>query len=143
MRMGSTGPAPSIHGIQGVQPMSEAPVDPWLVLRTRSRHEAVVESVLPQKQIVAYLPRRKAARSAQGRCRSADVPLFPGYLFVRPRSDQYAGMRYIRGSCGLVMAADRPAVLPERDVQAVRTLLDSEADFRIEPELVAGQRVKV
>ena len=44
-----------------------------------------------------------------------EMPLFPGYVFVRPRPDQYECMRYVRGSCGLVLAADsKPAPLPKR-----------------------------
>lgn len=124
--------------------MSEPRVDPWLVLRTKSRHENVVEQVLQQKQIVAYLPKRKIVRSWQGRKRAVEAPLFPGYLFVRPRSDQYDGMRYIRGSCGLVLAADsKPATLPENDVNAVRMLVDSDAAITVDAQLIAGTRVKI
>lgn len=123
--------------------MSEHRADPWLVLRTRSRHENVVEEVLRNKQIVAFLPKRKVVRSWQGHKRSVDMPLFPGYLFVRPRMDQYEGIRYARGSCGLVMAADKPAVLPERDLEAVRMLVDSNAALTVDAPLVVGKRVRI
>lgn len=116
--------------------MSELPSDPWLVLRTRCRHENVVESSLRQREIVAWLPRWKGTRS--------DVPLFPGYIFVRPRADQYESMRYIRGSCGFVLGCgSRPAAMPERDLRAVMTLVDSGSPLSIDPELVAGRRVKI
>jgi len=124
--------------------MSEPRFEPWLVLRTRSRQENVVEGALRQKQIEAYLPRRQVVRSWQGRRRAMDTPLFPGYLFVRPRPDQYDGMRYIRGSCGLVLAADsKPAALPEKDLSAVKILVDSDAEITVDPGLVAGKRVRI
>src|SRR5262249_47060516 len=97
---------------------SEFPAHPWLVLRTKSRHESVVESALQQREVVSYLPKRKVVSHWQGRKRTVETPLFPGYLFVRPRVEQYEGMRYIRGSCGFVLAGDRkPATLPEKDVK--------------------------
>lgn len=124
--------------------MSEPGVDPWLVLRTRSRHENVVEQVLQQKQIAAYLPKRQVMRCWQGRKRAVEMPLFPGYLFVRPRADQYDGMRYIRGSCGLVLAADsKPARLPDHELRAVQMLADSDAAITVDTALLAGTRVRI
>jgi len=117
--------------------------NPWLVLRTRNRHEMAVESVLQQKQVPTYLPKRAVVRSCQGRKRKIEVPLFPGYVFVRPSASQYEGMRYIRGSCGFVLASGRPAALPEKDLDAVKMLVDSGADFTVDPELVAGTRVQI
>lgn len=123
--------------------MNEAQADPWLVLRTRCRHENTVETVLKQKEIVAYLPKCKIVQSRLGKTKVAEIPLFPGYVFVRPTLDQYAGMRYIRGSCGLIFADSRPAAMPEKELNAVRLLVDSGAALSVEPELIAGTRVRV
>jgi transcription antitermination factor NusG len=123
--------------------VSKSEVDPWLVLRTRSRHENAVENVLLQKCITAYLPKYKVVRSTNGRKRVTEMPLFPGYVFVRPRIDQYEGMRYIRGSCGLVLADSRPARLPETELQAVKTLVDSGVPLTVDQMLVSGKRVKI
>lgn len=117
--------------------------DPWLVLRTRSRHEKVVESLLEQKQITAYLPKTKVIDVCKGRKRIAEMPLFPGYVFVRPRADQYEGIRFIRGSCGLVFADQRPATLPEKDLEAVKMLVDSGAALTVDHDLVIGKRVRI
>lgn len=117
--------------------------EPWMVLRTRSRHEQVVETVLRQKEVAAYLPKRVVAANGRGRKRTVEMPLFPGYVFVRPRSDQYEGMRYIRGSCGLVLSSGRPATLPEKELDAVKMLVARGADFTVDPELVAGARVHI
>jgi len=122
---------------------SESRADPWLVLRTKSRHEQVVESVLQQKSVENYLPKCKVARRWQGRRRWVELPLFPGYVFVRPRADQYEGMRYIRGSCGLVLADARPATLPHKELEAMRLLTDGAAEFTVDPQLVAGTRVRI
>lgn len=114
-----------------------------MVLRTRCRHETKVESVLMEKQITAYLPKCKVTRSANGRRKIIELPLFPGYVFVRPRDDQFEGIRYIRGSCGLVLANSKPGTLPERDIDAVKRLVASGAELSIDPELVTGKRIKI
>ena len=110
--------------------------DPWLVLRTRSRHESKVEAALQQKQVETYLPRRRVQRSLSSRRSVVEMPLFPGYVFVRPKPEQYEGMRYVPGSCGLVLSAGRAAVLPERDLDAV--ILDMPMEFGLEFMTIVG-----
>ena len=114
-----------------------------MVLRTRSRHESTVETVLQEKQITAYLPKCKVVRSWKGRKKTIELPLFPGYVFVRPRIDQFEGIRYIRGSCGLVLADSKPGTLPDRDIEAVKRLVESGAELSVDPALVTGKRVKI
>lgn len=123
--------------------MTESRTVPWLVLRTRSRHEYAVESSLQQKQITAYLPRRKVIRRWKDKRRVVEMPLFPGYVFVQPRVEQYENIHYIRGSCGLVLAGNKPATMQEADLEGVRILVDSGAALSVNPELMPGQRVKV
>jgi transcription antitermination factor NusG len=122
---------------------SQSRRDPWLVLRTKSRHEHVVANVLQQKCVDNYLPKCKVTRSSRQRGRSLELPLFPGYVFVRPRVDQYAGMRYIRGSCGFVLAGGRPATLPQQELDAVKRLIDHGAALTVNPQLVEGTRVRI
>lgn len=123
--------------------MAIEPVAPWLVLRTRSRHENAVETCLRQKQINAYLPKRRVARRWKSQKRVVEMPLFPGYVFVQPRLEQYENIRYIRGSCGLVLAGTKPATMRENDLEAVKLLVDSGATLAVDPQLFPGQRVKV
>lgn len=123
--------------------MMEARADPWLVLRTRSRHESTVESDLQQRRITAYLPKRNVTKRWRDRKAVVQMPLFPGYVFVQPSEDQYENMRYIRGSCGLVLFGSRPAAMPERDLEAVRILVNSGAALAANPRIIPGQRVAV
>lgn len=123
--------------------MNEQQVEPWLVLRTRSRHENTVEMSLQLKRINAYLPKRKVIRRWKDQKRVVELPLFPGYVFVQPRADQYENIRYIRGSCGLVLAGNQPATMPEKDLEAVKILVDSGADLAVDGKLIPGQRVRV
>jgi transcription antitermination factor NusG len=118
--------------------------DPWLVLRTRSHHENLVEQSLQQKEINAYLPKHRIVRRRRDHGRAVlEMPLFPGYVFVQPRLDQFESIRYVRGSCGFVVQGDKPAAMPEKDLQAVRILEGSGAELAVNPKLIPGQRVEV
>ncbi len=123
--------------------MLESQIDPWLVLRTRSRHEGTAERDLQERQITAYLPRHSVVRRWRDRRTVTKLPLFPGYIFVRPRIDQFENIRCIRGSCGLVLAGSKPAAMPEKDVEAVKLLVGSGAELAVNPRLIPGQRVEV
>lgn len=123
--------------------MKESLANPWMVLRTRSRHENKVEFELQQKQIVAYLPKLRVSRSCQGRKRVVEMPLFPGYVFVRPRQDQFEGIRYIRGSCGLVVSDGKPGTLSAQNIHAIQTMVESGAELAVDPALVTGSRVRI
>jgi transcription antitermination factor NusG len=117
--------------------------DPWLVLRTRSHHENSVELSLQQRQINAYLPKCRVVRHRKDCKTSLEIPLFPGYVFVQPRVDQFEHIRYIRGSCGFVVQGDRPAAMPEKELEAVRILVGSDAELAVSRKLILGQRVEV
>lgn len=123
--------------------MVESQTDPWLVLRTRSHHENSVELCLRQKRINAYLPKRHVARRRNGPRAYMETPLFPGYVFVQPRQDQFENIRYIRGSCGLIFVGSKPAAMPQKDLEAVRILVASGTQLAVAPELMPGQRVEV
>lgn len=124
--------------------MCEWSEDSWFVLRTKSRHERIVEAVLQQKNIPRYLPKCQSIKLGEGRRRKVEMPLFPGYIFVRPSQNQLPDMRYIRGSCGLLMATDiKPAVIQGQEVESVRILADSRADLTVDEGFLPGQRVRI
>lgn len=116
---------------------------PWMVIRTRSRHEYAVEFALQEKRVNSYLPRHSVVRRWNGTKRVVQLPLFPGYVFVQPRLDQYEGIRYIRGSCGLIFSGERPAQMSDSQIETVRILAESGADLCVSCTLLPGQRVKV
>jgi hypothetical protein len=53
--------------ITTIQRIAEAPHVPWLVLRTRSHHENIVERSLQQKEIDKYQPRHRVVRRGKDR----------------------------------------------------------------------------
>lgn len=116
---------------------------PWLVLRTRSRQERVVESFMRQRGVSTFLPKRNDFRCWHDRTKVLETALFPGYVFVQPRPEQFDILRYVRGSCGLLTSAGKPAQIPDTDMEAVRIMVGSGALLEVNTHLVRGQRVEV
>ncbi len=60
----------------------------WHVLQTRSRMEKALAESLVAKGIKYFLPLVNVARSYGGRKAQVELPLFPGYLFLRGTLEQ-------------------------------------------------------
>jgi transcription antitermination factor NusG len=75
-----------------------------------------------------------------------DVPLFPGYLFLRGSLDK-ARHTEVRKARGLVRILgerwDRPATVPEHEIDAIRALVDSRLPAARHPYLREGRRVRI
>ena len=90
----------------------------WLVARTRSRHEKKVALYLTSRNIEHLLPLYVAAgRSRQSR---SELPLFPGYIFVRiPRAYRLQVLQ-APGIADFVCFAGGPHRLANDDVEVLR-----------------------
>jgi transcriptional antiterminator RfaH len=55
----------------------------WFVLHTKSRQEKILSDELWALRIGAYLPLVREVRFYSGRRAVVEVPLFPGYVFLR------------------------------------------------------------
>jgi transcription antitermination factor NusG len=82
-------------------------------------------------------------RRRPSRAPTVEVLLFPGYVFVQPKAEQFEAMHYIRGSCGLVLAGTRPAAMPARELEALRKMIGSGAPLAVVPQLMRGRRAVV
>jgi transcription antitermination factor NusG len=94
----------------------------WFALYTTPRHEKRVAQHLLQRQIEHYLPIYRASRKwSDGSKVVLDLPLFPGYVFVRiPRSERVRVLE-VPGALDLVGGTGGAlAALPEEEIEALR-----------------------
>jgi transcription antitermination factor NusG len=115
----------------------------WSVLRTWTKHESVVEKVLTARKIECYLPKQTQVRQWSDRKKTLVLPLFPGYLFIKVRPEQFQDLRDVPGSCGLVWASNRPAPIRESVVLDIRRLVEAQAQLTIMGGLHVGERVRI
>jgi len=105
----------------------------WHVLWTRSNCEQVVHAQLRTKGYELFLPLVGAWNRRRGmRCWST-MPLFPGYLFLRHAMDKYSYLDVckVRGLVRLLgVRWDRLAVVPDRQIESVRRVLQSDSPAR-------------
>ena len=118
----------------------------WHVLWTRSNCEQQVHDQLAGKGFRVFLPRVEVWCRRGGRRRLERAPLFPGYLFVRHAIDKasYIEIRKARGLVCLLGASwDRPAEVPEREIESVHVLLRAGRPILPHPYLKEGRRVRI
>ncbi len=116
----------------------------WFALYTISRHEKRVAQHLTQREIEYYLPLYRSERKwGDGSRVTLDLPLFPGYLFVRIKRTERSRVLNVPGALAVVGGTGRePVALPDEAIDALRTGLQLR---RVEPHplLTVGQRARI
>jgi transcription antitermination factor NusG len=135
-----------MHCFADVAPAAPATPTYWCALWTRAHCEQLVCDQLAAKGFDVFLPtmtvwsRRRAVRHI------IDVPMFPGYLFLRHRIDK-AGYIEVLKTRGLTrMLGERwdcPAVIPDAEIDAVRRLAAAKVPLMAHPFLQEGHRVRI
>ena len=118
----------------------------WHVLWTRSNCEQLVHEQLAGNGFETFLPLMGTWSTRAGLRRRIELPMFPGYLFVRGLADKRSHVE-VRKARGLVRVLgqswDRPAVVPEPQVGAIQKLTQSALETFVTPFIQQGQRVRV
>lgn len=116
----------------------------WFAVYTSPRHEKRVGQYLRQKEIEHYLPLYQTQRRwSDGSKVTLDLPLFPGYLFVRIDRRERVRVLEVPGVLSFVGGTGRqPVSLPEAEIGSLRAGLSVR---RAEPHplLTVGQRARI
>lgn len=118
----------------------------WHVVWTQSHCEQLVHDQLASRGFESFLPKVNVWSSRAGQRHLVRRPMFPGYLFVRPVPDKpsYIEVRKARGLVALLGEGwDRLAVVPDAEVESVRTLAESNLPCMPHAYLKEGMRVRV
>ncbi|PYQ24026.1 MAG: NusG-like protein [Acidobacteria bacterium] len=119
---------------------------PWHVLWTHSHCEQMVYEQLAARGFHPFLPRVDMWSFRAGARRLVKAPMFPGYLFLNEALDKAAHIE-VRKARGLVRLLgdrwDRPAVVPESEMTAVRQVAASRVPAFPHPYLHEGRRVRI
>jgi transcription antitermination factor NusG len=115
----------------------------WWVLYTRHQHEKKVAAMLTTKSFEVFLPLYESVRRWKDRNKTLDLPLFPGYVFVRGGLDRRLQVVTTPGVHMILFHGEQVAIVPEPEIEAIRKVV--EGSFRVEPHpfLKCGDRVRV
>jgi len=115
----------------------------WYAVYTNANHEKRVTLQLEQRSIEHLLPLYESVRRWKDRRVRLQMPLFPGYVFVRLALRDRLQLLQIPGVVQLVSFNGRPAPLYEEDVQAIQNCLSHRRQVEPHPYMQAGRRVRV
>jgi len=99
----------------------------WYALLTRSRFENIVYESITKKSIETFLPKIKTISRRKDRRVMIDVPLFPGYLFVKTSSDPRHQLRILKttGAVRLLGCNNGPVPVPSDSIESLKIITGS------------------
>src|SRR5216684_2295783 len=115
----------------------------WYVAHTSANHEKRVTQQLLERSVEHFLPLYDSVRRWKDRRMKLQLPLFPGYVFVRLALHDRPQVLQVPGVANLVGFGGTPTALPEGEIEALRTSLGSGVRAEPHPFLTAGRRVRV
>jgi transcription antitermination factor NusG len=119
-------------------------LDPrWYAASTFSNHEKRVGDQLRERGVEHFLPLYDSVRRWKDRRVQLQLPLFPGYVFVHLALRDRLRILNIPSVARLVGFGGPPVALPDNEMDALRTSLESQLRAEPHPYLKAGRRVRV
>ncbi|MFB3922541.1 MAG: transcription termination/antitermination protein NusG [Terriglobia bacterium] len=117
----------------------------WYAVHTRSRHEKKVAVQLERKGVESYAPIVSEIHRWSDRRQTVQVPLFPGYVFVRIDSSGAARLAVLEtlGVVSFVGARGQGISIPDKQIADIRAVVQSGLTFAGCPCLEVGQHVRI
>ncbi|PYV42338.1 MAG: hypothetical protein DMG06_14270 [Acidobacteria bacterium] len=115
----------------------------WYALYTRSRHEQVVRNQLDDKGIQNFLPLYMKVSQWKDRRKEINIPLFPGYLFVKILVQDRVEVLKSFGAVRLVGDGYNPIPIPEEQILNIQTFLEKGLKYDPHPYLRVGNKVRI
>jgi transcription antitermination factor NusG len=127
-------------------PAAESPTDgQWYAVMTRPRHEKKVAEELQQTSVTAFLPVVTEVHRWSDRRKKIELPLFPGYVFVRlvPTPENKVSVLRLGGVLRFVGASGYGTPIYNSEIDAIRTILANNVPLSARGFLQVGQHVRI
>jgi len=118
-------------------------LDGWYALHVRAKAEKAVARGIREKGYEDFLPLYRSARRWSDRVTRVDEPLFPGYVFCRAEPTQRPLIVTTPGIIRIVSFGERPAIIPNREIDAITRALTCSIGAEPWPFLCQGQRARI
>ncbi|MGH9678338.1 MAG: transcription termination/antitermination protein NusG [Candidatus Acidiferrales bacterium] len=121
-----------------------AMVEPhWYALYTFANHEKSVAAELAARSVEHFLPLYSSVRRWKDRRVTLDLPLFPGYIFVRVALCNRLRVVQIPSVARLVGFGGMPVALPDPQMDVLRSGFSGSPHAEPHPFLAVGRRVRI
>ena len=115
----------------------------WYAAYTCANHEKQVATQLDVRAVEHFLPLYSSVRRWKDRRVTLDLPLFPGYVFIRLALRDRLRVLEVPGVVRLVGFSGQPAALPDEEMEILRTGLSQSLRAEPHPFLTVGRRVRI
>src|SRR6266513_4754610 len=115
----------------------------WYAIYTCANHEKQVAAELNVRTIEHFLPLYSSMRRWKDRRVTLDLPLFPGYVFVRLALRERLRVVQIQSVVRLVGFGGLPTALPDTEMEIMRSGLSQRRSAEPHPFLTVGRRVRI
>jgi transcription antitermination factor NusG len=115
----------------------------WYAAYTNANHEKHVAEQLNVRKVEHFLPLYESRRKWKDRRVTLQLPLFPGYVFVRIALLDRLCVQQTPGVVRLVGFNGTPAALPQEEMESLRANLAAGVQVKPHPFLKVGRRVRV
>lgn len=115
----------------------------WYAAYTCANHEKRVAGELDARSVEHFLPLYGSVRRWKDRRVQLDLPLFPGYVFVRLPLCERLRVLQIPSVVRLVGFGALPVPLPDEEMELMRSGLSQSAVAQPYPFLTVGRRVRI
>jgi transcription antitermination factor NusG len=115
----------------------------WYAAYTCANHEKRVAAELQARAVENFLPLYHSVRHWKDRRVSLQLPLFPGYVFVRMALCQRLRVLQIPSVAGLVGFGSLIPSLPDEQIETLRLGLNGSLRAEPHPFLTVGRRVRI
>lgn len=116
----------------------------WLAVYSKPRWEKKINQLLQEKGLESYCPLNKVRRKWSDRVKVVEEPLFKSYVFVKVSDNDRVNVRMTPGVINFVYWEGKPAVIREKEINAIRRFLNEYENVEVKPiNFRVDQRVKV
>ena len=115
----------------------------WYAAYTCAQHEKRVAAELGMREVEHFLPLYSSVRRWKDRRVQLELPLFPGYVFVRLALRDRLRVVQIPSVVRLVGLTGLPTALPDEEMEILRTGLGQSLRAEPHPFLSVGRRVRI
>jgi len=115
----------------------------WYAVYTCANHEKHVAAELHARTVEHFLPLYRSVRRWKDRRVTLDLPLFPGYVFVRLALRDRLRVVQIPSVVRLVGFGGLPTALPDTEMDIMRSGLSQSLRAEPHPFLTVGRRVRI
>jgi transcription antitermination factor NusG len=115
----------------------------WYAAYTYPRHEKAVFEQLIQKSVECYLPLCEEVHRWTDRSVRVQLPLLPGYVFVRIRLSERRNVLSVASVIRILSFNGHPQPLPESEIEALKRSLQHRRVERLPYYLSKGDKVRI